>query len=217
MEAGMQQQSLGWAYEYRPPLEEKLFFLYLLWMVVLSAANSVSLVHQLWWFSRDRRTLPGALGGKDRGADVLAIAALTNRLSSNPTLIGTSQPVDKNDDSRSRSQILQEADRRFSYVWEMCAAEIRSAKRHVLLTLLLSVLVLAYGATNISRQIAIDKRVGIGSFSSSVAELLMQVALGISVCAAIYAVFNAFENALVRRKAAWNYFCAKGKSQSSPE
>ena len=210
----MQQESLGWAYEYRPPLEEKLFFLYLLWMVVLSAANSVSLVHQLWWFSRDRRTLPSALGGKDRRADVLATTALTNRLSSD-SLIGSSQPVDKNDDSR--SQILQEADRRFSYVWEMCAAKIRSAKRHVLLTLLLSVLVLAYGATNISRQIAIDKRVGIGSFSGSVAELLMQVALGISVCAAIYAVFNVFENALVRRKAAWNYFCAKGKSQSSPE
>jgi len=213
----MQQQSLGWAYEYRPPLEEKLFFLYLLWMVVLSVAKSVSLAHQLWWFSRDRQILPSALGGKDRGADVLATAALTNRLSSDPALIGSSQPVDKNDDSRSRSQILQEADRRLSYAWEICAAKIRSTKRHIRLTLLLSVLVLAYGATNISRQIAIDKRVGIGSFSSSVAELLMQVALGISVCAAIYAVFNPFENALVRRKAAWKYFCEKSKSQSSPE
>ena len=215
----MQQQSIGWGmnYEYRPPLEEKLFFLYLLWMVSLSIIKSVSIARQLWWFSRDRRILPTALDSGDRSADVLATAALTNRLSNDRALLGSSQLVDKNDDSGSRSQILQEADRRFSYAWEMCAAKIRSTKRHVLLTLLLSVLVLAYGATNISRQIAIDKRVGIGSFSSSVAELLMQVALGISVCAAIYAVFSAFENALMRRKAAWNYFCAKGKNQSSPK
>jgi hypothetical protein len=80
-----------------------------------------------------------------------------------------------------RLRVLQQADNKFFYTWEMCAAKVGFMKRLVLLTLLLSTLVLVYGTTRILTEIMILKSAPIGFVTGSIAEVLVPFALGIFI------------------------------------
>jgi len=199
------------------PWEFKLFVVYLLSAVGVSAVRSVSLARQLWWSSKERRILPTGLGSNDPGADVLTTSALTNRLSNHPAFPVSSQSgvLPDNSHNLSSSRVLEEANRRFLYAWEMCAARIASMKRLALLTLLLSVLVFSHSAVKLLAETSSRKMAGIAFVAGNMAEGLAMFALGILVCIVIYAVCVAYEGALMRRRAAWNYYYARDKSQSA--
>jgi hypothetical protein len=211
----MQEQPIGWdpMYEVRLPWESKLFLLYLLLVLAVSLVRSFSLVRQLWWFSASRRSLPKETQSEADRADILAASGLSNRFSYQPTATGSDVLPDKKDGANSYLRVLQEADNKFLYLSEMCAARIGSMKRLVPLTFLVSALLLVYGASEILTEIMTQKAAPIGFLTGRIAELLVPFALGILVCALLYAFSSLYEGALIRRRARWNYYCATAKGR----
>lgn len=138
---------------------------------------------QLWW-SPGRRILRREFGTEADRADLLAASALTKRFSHDSAAIlssGNGILPDKKENPSGRLRVLQQADNKFFYTWEMCAAKVGFMKRLVLLTLLLSTLVLVYGTTRILTEIMILKSAPIGFVTGSIAEVLVPFALGIFI------------------------------------
>jgi hypothetical protein len=102
---------------------------------------------------------------------------------------------------------------KFFNVWGACSAKVQSMKRAVVLTFLLSVLVATDGLRATVLAIADQKAFLIGAFNGGLAEALTLFALGILVCAVLYAICGFCEGILVRRKALWNFSSAWMKTQ----
>ena len=73
-------------------------------------------------------------------------------------------------------------------------------KRAVVLTLILFVLVAVDGAIRILRGVSTEKSTGPAALAGASVEVLILLAIGISICAALYAVYSIFEGILARRK-----------------
>jgi hypothetical protein len=82
----------------------------------------------------------------------------------------------------------------------LCAIKVASIKRAAVLTFLLSLLALSDGFIRVFTSVSNDKVARSVVLAGSTAEVLVLFALGIAVCAALYAAFGAFEGILARRK-----------------
>jgi hypothetical protein len=191
-------------YEYRLPWESRFLVLYLLFVVAVSVARSVPLLRQLWWFSVSRRRSLQKSDSENDRADLLAAAALANRFASDP-------------EASPSGRQLQLAESRFMYTWEMCSATVRSMKRLAVLTFLLSIALPAMQAAETLRRAWESKIIGTAAFAAGMSEVLMPFALGVFVCAALYAPCSLYEGMLARRRASWNYFCARVRSKQPTE
>jgi len=100
---------------------------------------------------------------------------------------------DGSDDSLSGAEFLKEL--------ALCSLKISAMKRAVVLTLILSALVPIGGAIRILRGVSTEKSTGPAALAGASVEVLIPFAIGISVCAALYAVYSIFEGILARRKA----------------
>jgi hypothetical protein len=89
---------------------------------------------------------------------------------------------------------------RFQLLWETCYAKTASIKNLSALTFLLTLLVSAWSTTRILLGVSIEKVTGVGFLAGAMAEVLAVFALGILVCAALYAFAIFYEAALVRCK-----------------
>ncbi len=110
------------------------------------------------------------------------------------------------------SVLMRSGENEFLYAWETCSAKIQSMKRLVFFTLLLSVLVAVYRLRTTLTQLVAQKAFGVGAFGGTVVEVLTLFALGILVCALLYAPCGLCEGMLLRRRAAWNHSFAGTKS-----
>lgn len=191
-------------YEYRMPWESRLLVLYLLLVFAVSVARSVPLLRHLWWFSVSKWRSLQKSDSENEKADWLAAAALANKLSRHP-------------DPTPSARQLQLAESRFLYAWEMCSAGVGSMKRLVPLTLLLSVLVLLTLTIQLLRKILLQKAFGMAALAGGMSQTLMPLLLGVFVCAVLYAACSLYEGMLMRRKASWNYFCARVKNKQPTE
>jgi len=148
-------------------------------------------------------------------AHSLAALALANRLS-----LDFSPHGRNNVSADFRAEIslhaLPPAERTFHYAWDSCWADIGILRRLVVLTLLSSSLMLAYGITTILTEIS-NQKLGVGVLSGSIAEVLAFFVLGNLVCVILYAVSSFYEGALMRRRLRWDYFCATIKDQPTAE
>jgi hypothetical protein len=84
--------------------------------------------------------------------------------------------------------------------WDACSYKIEAMKRSVLLTFLLSVLVAADQTRTMLSTFADQKVTGPAAFCGGMTEVLTVFAVGILVCAAIYAVSTFCEGVLARRR-----------------
>lgn len=82
----------------------------------------------------------------------------------------------------------------------MCSIKVASIKRAAVLTFILSILALLDGNIRVLTSVSSEKFTGSAVLAGSAAEVLVLFALGVSVCAALYAVFSIFEEVLSRRK-----------------
>jgi TRAP-type C4-dicarboxylate transport system permease small subunit len=80
-----------------------------------------------------------------------------------------------------------------------------------MLTILVSLFVLAWGARAIMQEVAVQKVLALGFLAGCMAQTLTTFSLGILICAVLYAFTIFYEGALVRRKIDFDY--AKSRSQ----
>ncbi len=200
----MQEPQIGWPPEVTPmPWQSRFLALYLLAALGVGLAKSISLAEHLWWFWPRRFGFHQDTDEDSMKANRLATSALANRKWSR-------QP----DFSLSLRQV-QLAETVFRYRQELCSAEIGSLERLALLTLLLSTFALVTLAIELLSRISLSKSYGIAAFLGGMAQALTPLALGVFVCAVLYAVASWHEGMLARRRASWNYFCARIKKQSA--
>jgi hypothetical protein len=100
----------------------------------------------------------------------------------------------------------------------MCHTRIKSIKRLVLLTLLMSFLIMGLGFVPAwSNEFENANVTGIQALYMAIPELLARLTLGVSVCTVLYGAASFFEGVLERRKAHWNYVVGKLKDEISGE
>jgi hypothetical protein len=141
-----------------------------------------------------------SIAGED--VNLLAASGLVNRLPNNASV---------------SSPCIRQVDCRFLYLWEMCATRVASLKRLALLTFLLTAFVFVTLMANLLAQVGTERIVGTGFLAGRIAESLAPLALGVLVCAVLYATCGFFEGVLQRRRASWNYFIERARNQASAE
>lgn len=97
------------------------------------------------------------------------------------------------------------ADATFLCEWEMCIAKSTGMKRMAVLTLLLTLVTLADGATQILMGIAQEKRVWSSAVAGGLAELGGLLTWGFLAGAVLYGLASLYQGVLARRRASWNY------------
>jgi len=111
-------------------------------------------------------------------------------------------------------RIMRLAEGRFLYLWERCYTDIMSAKRACLFTILLSSLMVTYGAYPLYFGCFNDSRVsGYYCMFEAGKRLLESLSLGLSVCAFLYLSSNVLERTLAHRRATWKYFSARVRGE----
>ncbi len=150
--------------EYSMSWESRLFTLYLLFAFVIMLVKSLSLAWRLWFSAKRRPSLqkPGVID-----AHSLAALALANRLSLDFSLHGRNN-VSADFRAVLSLHALPQAERTFHYAWDSCRADIDILRRLVVLTLLSSSLMLAYGIATILTEIS-NQKLGVGVLSGSMA------------------------------------------------
>ena len=106
---------------------------------------------------------------------------------------------------------LRLAGDRFLCVWETCMARVASMRRLALLTLLLSALAAVIQAVHLLSRIQETHTAGLGAVAGGVAEVLVQLELGLFVGAALYAVSSFYEGVLTHRRVSWSYSSNKAR------
>jgi hypothetical protein len=199
----VQETPVGWdpiSVNHHLPWGARLFVLYLIVVLIISLVRSVSIMRMLWWRApRGKFSLEGP--DSERKTDMLVDFALANRL-----------PDDATSSKGNAVDLLvtvRRAGGRFLYLWEKCFGKVASLKKLAILTFFFAFLTLASSLATVLKEIAAWKAVGIGFLAGNAAEEVGLFALGIFACAELYALWAIWEGLLARRKAAWNYFCAK--------
>jgi hypothetical protein len=195
------------------PLRIKLFFPGLLAVAVFSLARFGRLAVRLY----DYRVAPVlrekfAEGGV--APDNLARASLASRVVCGPFLdrsASSDQPSETLHRTRSL-RLLKLADCSFRYQWERCNADVESAKRASVLTLILSCAMVTIGApasyfnfSNFGSKHATESE----CLLLTLDQLLVTLGLGLCVCAVLYLGAGFFERALAGRLACWKYLCSQ--------
>src|SRR5450432_9538 len=163
------------------PWEYRIFVLYSGIVLVISLVKWVSLGRQLWSFSIRRRLSLQKHGSSSEKAELLARLGLANKLSN--------EAVAEAWADGDRPTLLQQADSRFLFLWEMCSAKVASLNRLVFLTLLLSIFVFVSLTIRFLTDMCTSKYVAVAVVTGSIAESLTPFSLGILVCAVLYAVY----------------------------
>jgi hypothetical protein len=92
---------------------------------------------------------------------------------------------------------------KFLRLYDACSAKVRSTERSVVLTFLLCVLMAADQTRSLFAGAALEKYTGSAYLFASVAEVLTAFAIGVLVCAVLYAVCDFVQGALTRRRDLW--------------
>jgi hypothetical protein len=197
----------------------RLIILCLVATAAIPLARFVRLAHRLY-------RNPGApLGREDvlKGAvapDILAGSALANwalckTMASRPA---TSGPPTGRASQEQVRRILREAEIAFLYLWDSCYADVKSARRASVVTLLLSMVMVTYGESAVYSD-CFDNgiRTGYACMFLTVEQLLHLLAFGLSLCTLLYLVSSCFRRTLAMRKASWDYFCARLRDELSRE
>jgi hypothetical protein len=198
------------------PMGVKLFLLGLLVVTLISVMRLGRLARRLYRYSGGR-ILPENIVKEEVEPDLLAASALASRVSNRTAL---ERQVDSGSSAEGVGaekvlQVLRAAEIRFAYLWERCSADVESTKRASLLTFLVSLAMVAYGASP-TYYLYFNNGNLPGSYCLflTAQQLLALLALGWSCCAALYLTSSFFERALADRKTSWKYFCATLRNQT---
>jgi hypothetical protein len=191
------------------PWHGRLFNLYLTVVSCVLIVRSQRLAWRLYSFSSRKRFSLANIGAGIVTPEFLAESGLTNKLCDAPS-------VENGDRERPTPlapepmplPLVHAAENRFAYLWEGYYAEVRSTKSLAVLTLLLSLLVVSYGAHATFLYEFNNRNItGMQALVYAGFRLLDRLARGLLVSTALYGVAIFFEGALIRRRRRWNHFC----------
>ncbi len=193
------------------PLHLRLFILFVLFVVVVFVVRSFQLAWNLWLSRHRSRAV--SKDSAHLNADSIARAALVGRS------LESALPLDpNNDDSMRRGpallSLLAESEIRFAYLVATCSAEVRSLRKLAVLTLIISLLETTWGLVNDLAYIA-EYNSTVWSGIRALSENLTPLAVGLFLCAVLYAAYAFYEGVLQRRKAKWQYHCSTFRSRVS--
>ena len=181
-------------------------------VVVIAFVRMMKLAWHLYRHSGPPILLEGAVAV---APDLLARSALANRIRTGPVKGNRTRfefPAAASKDTVLPGLRLAEA--RFLYVWERCFAASESIKRASVVTLLLTFIMIAGGASPAyNLNFHGYNTTGLMALYQTIDQLLGLLAFGLSVCTILYLVSSFFERVLADRKARWTYFCAQLKNE----
>jgi hypothetical protein len=212
----LKEAHLYWASQ---PTHVRLFLLYLFGVAAVGVVNAVKLARLLY-------SIPGQRAGisfeemifKDVGAkDALAESALGGRGLAYMSLEAwhneTQSAILKIDGSQVLRRV-EAAGNRFDYLWGGCHADVTALRRASTPVLLLSLLVVVYGAFPTFHDFCNNsKLVPLDCLILTLDQLLTRLALGLGCCLALHLAANWFDRALIRRKTRWKYFSESLKTE----
>jgi hypothetical protein len=198
------------------PWHGRLFNLYLAVVACILIVRSLRLAWRLYSFSSRKRFSLANIRDGIVTPELLVESGLTNKLCDAPSA--------EDGDPERHSPLAPEpvllssvhaAENKFAYLWEGYSAEVRSTKSLAVLTLLLSLLVVSYGAYATylyefhNRNITGGQALVYAAF-----RLLDRFARGLLVCTALYGAAIFFEGVLLQRRRRWNHFCGWLRNRS---
>ena len=139
------QDNVGWdpiSVRTALPWQSKLFVLYSFVTCVIWFIRSLDLFRQLLIFSNAKRAVLRKTDDEDIRVDLFARAALAGKLSSKTGR-------QEFDEVQPRG-LIEKAEGRFQFLWEMCSIKVASLKKLTILTFLLMMLSLAWRAMDFS-------------------------------------------------------------------
>jgi len=201
------------------PLGVKGILLILFAVVLTSAVRFWRLARCLYRHPGERVPPESILsGGAD--PDLLAASALSSRigretLAANRASFGA--PVERPNVEAALGS-LRMAEGKFLYLWEKCHMDVESTRRASLLTLLVTIVMVTYGAFPTYYGWFNNSNLP-GSYCllTAAKQLFGLLAFGISACGMLYGVSSFFERTLADRKACWTYFCWRLRNELSRE
>jgi len=197
----------------------KLLILGAVGVVSLSVVQSARLARRLYRLTRSGVS-PESIGRPGADPDVLAAFALAGRVWGGAAL-GSRADIESSlraADSERILSILRATNDKFLLVWERCHADLVLIKRSSVFVLLLSSIMVLYGACQTYNDFFNgSNRTGAYCIFLTVDEVFRTLALGLSCCAVLYLISSFLERTLADRRSSWNYFCSKLKNELSRE
>jgi hypothetical protein len=200
---------------YGTPFGPKLLLLGLFGLACIQMVRFVILGLRLYSFT-GKPVSPENVAGWVLDPDLLARAALTNRplFSALAEKLPTTEPCTDRPAVEKALYTLRAAENRFLFLWEQCYADVASTRRAGRLTVLLSLVMIAYAAfPTYSLAYNNTNRPGFLAMLLTADELLALLALGLSLAALLYSISSFFERALAQRMARWKYFSATARNE----
>jgi hypothetical protein len=194
------------------PFHSKLFMLYLLIVYGTAVVCSLKLAWSLSSFAARKRIPVRSIVDGEVSADVLARLAFSNRISAESV---SEEGLDSSTvlpPTREKASLrtLQVAEGRFLYLLGIRQFEVAIMNRLARLTLLLSFLVVAYGASWTWADQFDDNKITGGLALVFTAHLLLwRLALGIFASAVLYAISSIFDLVLTQRLNSWRYLYSR--------
>ncbi len=192
------------------PLHSRLFEFFVVFAVVFLVVRSFQLAWNLWLSRHRSRAV--SKNSATLNADSIARAALVGRR------LESQLPLEPNENAMRTSpalfSILAESEIRFAYLVAMCSAKVRSLRKLAVLTLVISALETTWGLVNDLAYIA-KYNSSVWSGIRALSENLTPFAVGLFLCAVLYAAYAFYEGVLQRRKAKWHYYCSTFRSHAS--
>jgi len=199
------------------PMSVQLFLLGLLAVALISVMRFGRLASRLYRYA-GRRILPENIVKGEVAPDLLAASALASRAPDKAALEKQANSGFSAEGVGAEKvlQVLRVAEIRFAYLWERCYADVESTRRASALTFLVSLVMVAYGASpTYSMYFNDSNRPGSFCLFLTAEQLLALLALGWSGCGALYFMSSFFERALADRKTSWKYLCATLRNELS--
>ena len=193
------------------PFIVQVFVLYLIGIGCATLLRLVRLYLVLHPISKSEPVTLESIREGNVSADSLVEAAFTGNLPT-PTDAGASPKVGTQSTPEPRGLLLRLAEGKFLYLYDSYYTRISATRESSLLTIILSMLVFVVNLSDVMRgawSISNPVESGAELFRKNLALSLEPLALGLFVSAILYGLSNIQEHGLRRRKAKWEYLCAR--------
>jgi hypothetical protein len=186
-----------------------IFIVYLFIAICISIIRLLRLIRMHHSFSKRQPISPENLIRGDISARLLAKMALSDRVAyqSSPGS-GAPKILLTEKDIKTVQHTLNEANIEFSHLQEISCRIVRSIKRLVPFTLLVSCLVTLFDAMSILHGGYMTERkvTGIVQLLEAVADLARLLSWGIAVSLVLFVISSNFEESMIRRERYWECF-----------
>lgn len=212
----MYQNQLAWAAQ---PTHIRIFLIYLFVVICITAVQLLRLVLVLGWTASRKRISVDAILDGSVTYNVLCEAGFAKRLQfSEKEQRRIKELRASQEKSNMALNVIRAAEPEFAYLSRQSQIRVQLLKFLFQLTLLLSIIVVIYGAYPTWLALYNDgERTGVGALVETGRLLSDRLLVGLLVSAVLLISYGCCERALVIRRAKWSYFVHACKDELTAE